>query len=201
MASEDPFRIALLAVFVLILTVGVPHRLRAKSGERISWTQEGPFMFVSLSIAGIGLWIIVLVYLINPAWMQWASVPLPDWLRWSGAALGILGAPLLYWTLANLGKNLTNTVVTRANATLVTTGPYRWIRHPFYVVAGLMMAGASLLSANWFIALDSLAVITLLAVRTSHEEQNLIEKFGDDYRAYMAATGRFFPKRPGNSAR
>ncbi len=158
-------------------------------------------MFVALSIAGIGLWIIVLVYLINPAWMRWASVPLPDWLRWSGLALAILSVPLMYWTLSNLGKNLTNTVVTRTGATLVTSGPYRWIRHPFYVVTGLAMAAASLLSANWLIALDSVAVFALLSVRTAHEEQKLVEKFGDDYRAYMATTGRFFPKRPGNSAR
>jgi len=38
-------------------------------------------------------------------------------------------------------------------------------------------------------------VLGLLAVRTPKEEQMLIEKFGDDYRDYMATTGRFVPKR------
>jgi len=37
----------------------------------------------------------------------------------------------MYWTLSNLGKNLTDTVVTRAGATLVTTGPYRLVRLSF----------------------------------------------------------------------
>ena len=41
-------------------------------------------------------------------------------------------AVLLIWTLRSLGPNLTDTVVTRQAHTLVTRGPYRWVRHPFY---------------------------------------------------------------------
>ena len=39
---------------------------------------------------------------------------------------------LLVWTFRCLGKNLTDTVVTRQEHTLVMQGPYRWVRHPFY---------------------------------------------------------------------
>lgn len=100
----------------------------------------------------------------------------------------------MYWTLSSLGKNLTDTVVTRAKATLVTNGPYRWVRHPFYVTAAILMASVTVLTANWFIGISSLAVLALLAVRTPKEEQMLIERFGQDYRDYMAKTGRFVPK-------
>jgi protein-S-isoprenylcysteine O-methyltransferase Ste14 len=37
-------------------------------------------------------------------------------------------------------------------------------------------------------------VIALLAARTPREEEKLIEKFGDQYRAYMSRTGRFLPR-------
>jgi protein-S-isoprenylcysteine O-methyltransferase Ste14 len=37
-------------------------------------------------------------------------------------------------------------------------------------------------------------VIALLAARTPKEEEKLVEKFGDEYRAYMARTGRFVPR-------
>ncbi len=100
----------------------------------------------------------------------------------------------MYWTLSSLGKNLTDTVVTRANAVLVTHGPYRWVRHPFYVTAALLMASVTLLTANWLIGLTSLVVLALLAIRTPKEEAMLIQRFGQQYREYMERTGRFIPR-------
>jgi protein-S-isoprenylcysteine O-methyltransferase Ste14 len=100
----------------------------------------------------------------------------------------------MYWTLSSLGKNLTDTVVTRAEATLVTHGPYRWVRHPFYSTAALLMASVTVMTANRLVGLNSLVVLALLAVRTPKEEQMLIERFGQRYRDYMAKTGRFVPR-------
>jgi protein-S-isoprenylcysteine O-methyltransferase Ste14 len=45
--------------------------------------------------------------------------------RWFGVMWESGCSGLMYWTLSSLGKNLTDTVVTRAEATLVTHGPYR----------------------------------------------------------------------------
>lgn len=47
---------------------------------------------------------------------------------------------------------------------------------------------------NWFIAALGVLAFILMAIRTEKEEENLIEKFGDDYREYMKTTGAFFPK-------
>ena len=77
---------------------------------------------------------------------------------------------------------------------MVTYGPYRWVRHPFYLTAALVMGSVSVLTANWVIGLSSLLVLALLAVRTPKEEQMLIERFGQQYRDYMARTGRFLPR-------
>jgi protein-S-isoprenylcysteine O-methyltransferase Ste14 len=194
MSDEDPFRIAMLAILVPTMAVGVYHRLQARTGERISHKEEGILLAIALRLAGLCAWLSVLVYLINPAWIEWARLPLPNWLRWSGVIFGVLCCGLMYWTLTNLGKNLTDTVVRRTNATLVTTGPYRWVRHPFYVTAGLMLLSATLLSANWLIAVSGLPVAILLAIRTPKEEEKLIEGFGESYRRYMAATPRYFPR-------
>lgn len=100
----------------------------------------------------------------------------------------------MYWTLSSLGKNLTDTVVTRAEATLITDGPYRWVRHPFYVTTALLMASVTVLAANWLIGAGSVLVLGLLAVRTPKEERMLIEKFGQQYQDYMKNTGRFIPR-------
>jgi protein-S-isoprenylcysteine O-methyltransferase Ste14 len=195
MTPEDPFRIALVTIFCLTIVVVAYHRLQAaKSGERISRREEGLLLAVALRLAGLGLWAATLVYLVDPAWMEWAQVALPGPVRWSGAVVGSLGCALMVWTLVNLGRNLTDTVVTRVHATLVTTGPYRWVRHPFYCAVALLMLAVTLLTANGFIGLSAVAVLVMLVVRTPKEEQKLIEKFGDDYRAYMASTGRLWPK-------
>jgi protein-S-isoprenylcysteine O-methyltransferase Ste14 len=194
MASETPFRIALVVVMVLTMAIAVYHRWQAASGERISHEEEGYLFAVVLRLAGLSLWISVFAYLLVPASVRWAAMPLPTWIRWCGAVTGAICWFLMYWTLSSLGKNLTDTVVTRAKATLVTHGPYRWVRHPFYATAGLLMMSVTILTANWFIGVNSLLILGLLAVRTPQEEQMLINRFGDAYRNYMAATGRFFPR-------
>jgi len=194
MPSETPFRIALVVVIVLTMAVTVYHRLQAASGERISHRDEGYLFAIVLRLAGVCLWISTFAYLLFPVSIHWAAMPLPIWLRWFGVVTGALCSLLMYWTLSSLGKNLTDTVVTRAKATLVTHGPYRWVRHPFYFTAALLMFSVTLLTANWLIGTSSLLVLALLVIRTPKEEQMLIERFGDEYRTYMATTGRFVPR-------
>lgn len=195
MPSENPFRIALVVIIVATMAVTVYHRLQAaRSGETISRKVEGYAFAISLRFAGLCLWIATLGYLLFPASFRWASMPLPESARWVGVVAGSLCSLLMYWTLSSLGKNLTDTVVTREEASLVTHGPYRWVRHPFYVSAALLMATVTVLTANWLIGMTSLIVLSLLAVRTPQEEAMLIERFGDEYRVYMAKTGRFFPR-------
>jgi len=192
---DGPYRIALVIMFALAVSIGVYHRWQArKSGERFDRRAEGLLLAIVLRLAGLVTWVATLIYLIRPSAIAWASLPLADWLRWSGAILGLAGAGMMYWTLTNLGKNLTDTVSTRRDATLVTSGPYQFVRHPFYVAAALLFLGASLLSANGLIFAGGLTAMVLLVVRTSKEEQKLVEKFGDPYRAYMARTGRYLPR-------
>lgn len=76
----------------------------------------------------------------------------------------------------------------------MTVGPYRWVRHPFYVTAALLMSSVTVLTANWLIGLTSVIVLVLLAVRTPKEEAMLIERFENQYRNYMTKTGRFIPR-------
>jgi protein-S-isoprenylcysteine O-methyltransferase Ste14 len=107
--------------------------------------------------------------------------------------------PLFYWLFSSLGNNITPTVAIRKDHDLVTSGPYRWVRHPLYSVGFLAFGAFSLLAANWFIfALLILAFIVLMQ-RTPIEERRLIEHFGDAYREYMQRTGRYLPRLKGSS--
>ena len=194
MNDDQLFRLIMLAGFAILLPIGIYHRLKSRTGEKLDRRQEGWFILVTLRLCGITGMFGVFAYLINPAWLAWAAVPLPNWLRWTGAGFGIISELLFVWTLRNLGKNLTDTVVTRRHHTLITTGPYGWIRHPFYTSAALMIPASFLLAANWFFLAIGTTVFVLLAIRTRKEEENLIARFGDDYRSYMQRTGRFLPR-------
>lgn len=94
----------------------------------------------------------------------------------------------------SLATNLTDTVVTRTRHTLVTSGPYRWVRHPLYVATALAVAVNAVVTVNWFLALTGVVSVVLLAIRTRTEEEKLIERFGDASRNYMQRTGRFIPR-------
>src|SRR5262245_37428401 len=137
MNDDQVFRFILMAGFFVIIPVGLYHRVKSQAtGEKLDRRQEGIFLLVSLRLLGLVGWIGLLIYLIDPSWIAWSSVPLPIWLRWLGVALLIMAGSLAVWTFRHLGKNITDTVVTRTEHSLVTTGPYRWVRHPFYVAAG-----------------------------------------------------------------
>ena len=140
------------------------------------------------------LWLTEIAWMINPRWMAWASLPLPIWLRWAGVVPLLAGSAGLVWTFRTLGRNLTDTVVTREKHTLVVHGPYRWIRHPLYSSAALLVVAMSLIPANWFFFAAGIALLSILIVRTRKEEQNLVARFGDSYQRYMARTGRFVPR-------
>ena len=83
--------------------------------------------------------------------------------------------------------------MTRQAHTLVTRGPYRWVRHPFYDCMALFMLSHRLMAANWFVLAAGVVVFRLLAARSRTEELKLLARFGEPYRAYRASTGRFLP--------
>jgi protein-S-isoprenylcysteine O-methyltransferase Ste14 len=192
--TDSLARVVLLAGFAVFAPVGLYHRLRSFTDERLDRRQEGWLILLGLRLLALVFMVGLVAFLIEPNWMAWASFPLPNWARWSGAALGVAAGVLLIWTFRSLGHNLTDTVVTRRDATLITHGPYRWVRHPFYLTLAIGVAGGTLITANAFLAIVGTGAFLVIVARTSIEEQKLIDRFGDDYRDYMRQTGRFLPR-------
>ena len=156
---------------------------------------EGPLVYFTLRPVGALFFAGLIAYLVNPSVMRWAFLPLPGKVRALGVAAGIGGGLLMTWALRSLGRNLTDTVVTRENHTLVQTGSYRWVRHPFYDAVALLILSAVLIASNAFLLLTGAAALALIWIRTKREEELLLARFGNQYRAYMIRTGRFLPKR------
>lgn len=194
--TDEGFRYAAIAIFIVGALISIRFRRRAerRGQDKVSLAEEGLPMVLTLRLVGIALWLGVFAYMIEPRWMAWSRVALPEALRWTGVVLGILGDLLAWWVFSHLGHNVTPTVVTRPDAQLVTSGPYRWVRHPLYLMGLIGYIGFALLAENAFIAVMTLLVFLLLVKRTRKEEAQLLLRFGDAYRDYMGRTGGFFPR-------
>jgi protein-S-isoprenylcysteine O-methyltransferase Ste14 len=127
--------------------------------------------------------------------MAWSCLPLPLGLRWCGALLGVAATLLLLWVHRSLGQNFSPQLRIRQEHALCTGGLYRWIRHPMYTVLFVLSVAWIIGLANWFVGVFWLTMQAIvIGQRVGKEEAELLEHFGDEYRAYMRRTGRFLPR-------
>ena len=90
-----------------------------------------------------------------------------------------------------MGKSLTPLPAPRADAALVKTGMFEYMRHPLYTGLMLFTTGLAALTEDASRALFAGGLIVLLAFKSEFEEQKLLEKFGDEYAAYQKKVKRF----------
>jgi protein-S-isoprenylcysteine O-methyltransferase Ste14 len=114
--------------------------------------------------------------------------------RAAGLIVMWLGLAIRVWAIAALGRAFRTTVEVDPAQAVVTTGPYRWVRHPSYTGLLLIVTGYGLAAGNW-LALAVCAVLPLPALlrRIAVEEAELTRVLGDRYRAYQAQTKRLIP--------
>lgn len=135
----------------------------------------------------------VALYAVNPAWLSAFAIPLPAWSRWLGVGLSVIGFLLLVWVHRALGRQWSTSLQLREQHTLITSGPYRWTRHPMYTALFSFFAGLAFVSASWLVVLLVVVAVSVLYARIGKEEMMMLEQFGDEYRAHMQRTGRFLP--------
>lgn len=112
----------------------------------------------------------------------------PLWL-----ALELAGLALGLWALWSMRRSLPNiTPDVRPNATLVRSGPYRWIRHPMYTML-LLAGGAVVLNAPSALRVAVwVLLVGVLLVKIRYEERLLSAHF-TDYAAYQQESKRLVP--------
>lgn len=199
MNPEQLFRWIFVAVFLGTFFISGYFRRRARQASgTIERVREGRMALLARAFFAALLYLSFLAYMLNPGWMDWSRLALPVWLRWLGAAGGFATLPLITWVMTSIGRNVSETYLTKEHHELVTHGPYRYIRHPLYTVATFGFVSLGLLATNWFmlsIALVAFVAIALFVV--PREEEQLVRKFGEAYRQYQRHTGRFIPRLPG----
>ncbi len=195
METQPVFRI-ILPILIIVFTAHRGYYVRKHGEERNSLKKREEGMASKMAgLLGMLGFIAVLVYAFNPDWLTWASLPLPLWLRWTGVAIALLGFALLQWAQNTLGKNWSDTPRMIQEQSLITSGPYRFIRHPIYTAFLLILGSTLFISANWLVGLAWIGMTAIeIASRIGFEESLMLEYFGDEYRDYMKRAGRLLPK-------
>jgi protein-S-isoprenylcysteine O-methyltransferase Ste14 len=105
-----------------------------------------------------------------------------------------VGLGIRVWAVAALGAAFRTTVEVDPGQHVVSTGPYRWVRHPSYTGLLLIVAGFGLARGTWLsVAIGLLLPLPALVRRIRVEEAELNRVLGDAYHAYQAATARLVP--------
>ena len=113
--------------------------------------------------------------------------------RWAGLVVFAVGMGLVYWSGIALGKLYSAEVTIQEDHRLVTSGPYRYIRHPRYLGAVLLGPGLSLIFRSWIGLVASIAVVVIMLLRIRDEEAVMHEEFGQEWEEYCQSTWRLIP--------
>lgn len=202
------FNTILLAGLIAAEVIRAPHRWRNRrdrrqrriADARIDW-QEVVLML--LGFAGLQA---LPVLTVLTRWPRWAERSLANRVHALAGLAGSVAAGGGLWLLwrahADLGQNWSPTLETRQGHALVTHGVYGVIRHAIYAAVWLLALAQALLLRNWFAGVAGLlSFLPIYALRVPREERQMLDHFGEEYRAYMERAGRLLPRRPGQLQR
>lgn len=113
---------------------------------------------------------------------------------WTGLALMWCGIGLRTWSFQTLGRYFTFTVQTSEDQPVISSGPYRVLRHPGYAGVLLASIGVGLVIANWVsLAVLTFAVLSGLVYRITVEERVLGAALAGRYQSYAGKRSRLIP--------
>jgi protein-S-isoprenylcysteine O-methyltransferase Ste14 len=185
-------KVALVLLWVGWYIIRYPYARRSRRFA-IAHSARGVHDTVLLLISLTGLGLIPIAYIATgrPRFADYTFHPLQAWL---GVATVPAALTVFYFTHRALGRNWSISLELRQGHALISEGIYRYARHPMYAAFWLWAIAQALLLPNWFAGFAGLVGFgTLFFGRVAREEQMMLEKFGDAYRAYMGRTYRVLP--------
>lgn len=188
--------LAALAVYGVLHSLLASLRLKAwvrqRLGERfMRFYRLGYVLFVTVSL----LPILALVFLLPD--FRLYTIPFP-WVLFTlglqaAAGIALLLGVLQTDALAFLGLRQVLGSYTGKPQRLVTTGLYRWVRHPLYTAGLVLVWLMPLMTTNLLVF--NLGITVYILIGMIFEERKLIAEFGAEYQAYRRRTPALFPLR------
>lgn len=145
---------------------------------------ESPRSRNALAIAGFGVAIVGIVglYLRHEIFAR----------QWPLKVVQGFAVLLMIWARLTFGMRSFNPGASPTAGALVTTGPYRFWRHPIYAAIIIFVAAAAISYGSWITVALALVVAAGLFVRMREEEKSLSATY-PEYAAYAASTARVIP--------
>ncbi len=140
----------------------------------------------------VAILLVVLALFRSSALKNHSTTIANPWLEVIGLAVFLLGLALAIWARVYLGRNWGTPMSQKVDAELVTTGPYRYIRHPIYSGIILGMIGTSIaISLYWIVAVVLLGAYFVYSATV--EDRNMEGLFPGTYAAYKSSTKMLIP--------
>jgi protein-S-isoprenylcysteine O-methyltransferase Ste14 len=112
---------------------------------------------------------------------------------WLGIAFCVSGYAFIFWSGLALGRQYSAEVTIQKDHQLITSGPYRWIRHPRYLGVAALAAGLSLAFRSWIGLVAAPLILGVLLFRIRDEEALLHREFGKEWETYVQKSWRLLP--------
>lgn len=112
----------------------------------------------------------------------------------AGMVIMVTGVIVRAWSFYALGRYFTAVIKVSPDQSVITSGPYRLLRHPSYAGGLLAEVGIAVTAANWVsVAVFAIAWVAIIAWRIHIEETALLSALGDNYRSYASHHKRLIP--------
>lgn len=172
----------ILAGWVAFWLYWLAAAIGVKAG-RANWTR-----FAGFRVAAV----LLVLLLLRARVLKGQAIVTSPWEQGIGLAVFLLGLALAVWARVCLGRNWGMPMSEKTDPELVTTGPYRSIRHPIYSGIILAMIGTAVaISLYWLIAAALLGGYFLVSAVV--EERTMGRLFPGSYPAYRRSTRRLIP--------
>lgn len=174
--------LAFAIVCLLQRAAEIARHDRNVRGRRPHWTAIAiTVVFLAFSVSAVA----------ETFWMQRSP---SAWTAILGGLLFATGFAIRRWVLQSLGNLWAIDIDLKPEHHLVTTGPYRFCRHPNYLAMLLEMVGFCVIPGAWYtLAICLPLYVGVLAARIRNEESALQARFGDEYRNYIRSTFAVLP--------
>jgi protein-S-isoprenylcysteine O-methyltransferase Ste14 len=160
--------------------------LAASIGVKAGQTRWTRFAGIRIGV------ILVILLLLRARTLKGHSAISDPWLQGIGLALFVLGLALAVWARVYLGRNWGMPMSQKAEPELVTTGPYRSIRHPIYSGIIVAMIGTTIaVSLYWLVAVALIGAYFIYSAIV--EERFMAGRFPDSYPQYKRSTKMLIP--------
>ena len=187
--TDTSAQIVTYGSFACAWLVEVAHSVEARQSIFVK-SDRGTYRVYVISIAAA-----IFIALSAGKWVPVLSLSSGGvWPLVLGLGLFWAGALLRWWAIFTLGHLFTVVVVVQDDHRVITTGPYRFIRHPGYMGLWLMLVGIGFIFDNLLGVLACLLLPPIgMFIRIRVEEQLLENELGNDYLGYEATTKRLIP--------